>query len=54
MAQNTPIIKPSRIMKAARYCIGFFSITVQPAMTTSGVMNVVSNTSGTAMPSTPR
>ena len=42
------------IRKAAKYCEGFFSMTVQPAMTTSGVMNVVRTISGTAMPSTPR
>ena len=36
------------------YCAGRFSITVQPAITTSGVMNAVSTISGIEMPSTPR
>jgi hypothetical protein len=39
---------------AAKYCDGRFSITVQPAITTSGVMSAVSTMSGTEMPSTPR
>ena len=35
------------------YCAGRFSMTVQPAITTSGVMNAVSTISGIEMPSTP-
>ena len=42
------------IRKAAKYCAGRVSITVQAAMTTGMVMNVVSRISGIEMPSTPR
>ena len=41
------------IRKAAKYCAGRFSITVQPAMITGMVMNAVSRISGSEMPSTP-
>ena len=54
MALNTPIIRPSMIRKAAKYCAGRCSMTVQAAMITGTVMNAVSSTSGSAMPSTPR
>ena len=41
------------IRKAAKYCAGRFSMTVQAAMITGTVMNVVSTISGSEMPSTP-
>ena len=40
--------------KAAKYCAGRASITLQPAITTGTVMNAVSTMSGIEMPSTPR
>ena len=41
------------IRKAAKYCAGRDSITVQPAMITGIVMNAVSTTSGREIPSRP-
>ena len=40
--------------KAAKYCAGRDSMTVQAAMITGTVMSVVSRISGIEMPSTPR
>ena len=54
MAANTPIIKPSNIKKAAKYCATRFSMFVQLAITMSTVVKVVSRISGIEMPSTPR
>ena len=43
------------IRKAAKYCAGRFSMTVQPAMIDRHAsMKVVSRISGSEMPSTPR
>ena len=42
------------IRNAAKYWLGRFSMTVQPAMITSTVENVVSMISGSEMPSIPR
>src|SRR5688572_7100297 len=39
---------------AAKYCAGRFSMPLQAATTTSGVVKAVSATSGSEMPSTPR
>ena len=36
------------------YCATFFSITFQPAITTSRVVKLVSRMNSTEMPSTPR
>ena len=41
------------IRKAAKYCAGRWSITLQPAITTGTVMNAVSTMRGIEMPSTP-
>ncbi len=54
MAENTPIIRPSMIRKAARYCATRLVTEFHAAMITGTVMKVVSRISGSAMPSTPR
>jgi hypothetical protein len=53
-AQNTPIITPDRIRNEAMYWLTRSVMTSQPAITTTSVMNAVSSTTHTEMPSTPR
>ena len=53
-AANTPFSSPDMIRKAPMYWPTRFSITVQPAITTSGVMNEFSRMNSIEMPSTPR
>ena len=54
MALNTPIIKPLRIRKAPMYWFTRSVITSQAEMTTTTLMNAVSSTNHSEIPSTPR
>jgi hypothetical protein len=54
VAQNTPIIMPSRNRNAATYWLTRFSITVQAPISASAVVSVVSTIRAMETPSAPR